>query len=118
SNDVPRGDVDDDAFWHRVRLFTLTKSHLGEENNTFKAALMQPAHRRGVLAWLVHGAMRWYDRGLGTPAQIWQNAKTVREEQDQVHQWLRDCCTVREGAVTPAADLYISYTAWCTENGI
>ena len=118
SNDVPRGDVDDDAFWYRVRLFTLTKSHMGGEDNGIKATLAQPAHRRGVLAWLVLGAMRWYERGLGTPAQIWQNAKTAREEQDQVHQWLRDCCTLREGVETPAADLYISYTAWCTENGI
>lgn len=118
SNDMPRGDVDDDAFWGRVRLFTLTKSHIGEENNMLKATLAQPDHRRALLAWLVHGAMRWYDRGLGTPAKIWQNAQTAREEQDQVHQWLSDCCTKKDGAETSTTELYACYSTWCIENGI
>jgi putative DNA primase/helicase len=118
SNDMPRGDVDDDAFWYRVRLFTLTKSHMGEENNTLKAALAQREHRIGLLAWLVHGAMRWYDRGLGTPAKIRQNVQQAREEQDQVHQWLNECCISAESAEISAATLYGSYADWCHDAGI
>lgn len=118
SNDLPRGDVDDDAFWGRVRLFTLTKSHLGEEDNTLKATLAQADHRRGVLAWLVYGSMRWYDRGLSTPAKIRQNAQTAREEQDMVLRWMRECCTVRDGAEATSTELYLSYSAWCADNGI
>jgi putative DNA primase/helicase len=118
SNDPPRGDVDDDAFWGRVRLFTFTKSHLGEEDNTLKATLAQSNHRRGLLSWLVHGAVRWYDKGLGTPAKIRQNAQAAREEQDQVLQWIRECCVVRDGAETSSTELYISYSSWCNDNGI
>lgn len=118
SNDMPRGDVDDDAFWYRVRLFTLTKSHMGNEDNGMKDALTQRGNREGVLAWLVHGAMHWYDRGLGTPAKIWQNAANARSEQDHVLQWLTERCITREGAETDTTTLYGSYSDWCADAGI
>ncbi len=118
SNDLPRGDVDDEAFWGRVRLFTFTKSHLGSEDNGIKDALTQQAHREGLLAWLVFGAMRYYAKGLGTPITILQNAQNARQEQDQVHQWLTDRCELQEEAETDTAELYASYSDWCAENGI
>jgi len=118
SNESPRGDVDDDAFWYRVRLFTLTKSHMGSEDNGIKDTLTRQAHREGLLSWLVHGAVRYYAKGLGTPATVMQNAQNARQEQDQVHQWLTDRCEVQEGAETDAAELYASYSDWCAENGI
>jgi len=118
SNDMPRGDVDDDAFWYRVRLFTITKSHMGSEDNGIKDALAQRANREGLLAWLVFGAMRYYAKGLGTPATVLQNAQSARQEQDQVHQWLTDRCELQEEAETDTAELYASYSDWCAENGI
>jgi len=118
SNDLPRGDVDDDAFWYRVRLFTLTKSHMGSEDNGIKDALTQRDNRQGILAWLVHGAMRYYAKGLGTPASLLQNAQNARQEQDHVFQWLTERCEVKEGAETDAGELFASYSDWCEENGI
>lgn len=118
SNDLPRGDVDDDAFWYRVRLFTLTKSHMGSEDNGIKDALTQRDNREGVLAWLIHGAMRYYAKGLGTPASVLQNAQNARQEQDHVFQWLTERCEVKEGGETDAGELFASYSDWCEENGI
>ena len=118
SNDMPRGDVDDDAFWYRVRLFTLTKSHMGNEDNGMKDALTQRGNREGVLAWLVHGAMRYYDKGLGTLAQIVQNAANARSEQDHVLQWLTERCIAHESAETDTTTLYGSYSDWCADAGI
>lgn len=118
SNDMPRGDVDDDAFWYRVRLFTLSKSRMGSEDTTIKDTLMQRAHREGVLAWLVHGAMRYYDKGLGTLPQIAQSAANARNEQDHVLQWLTERCTAHESAETDTTSLYGSYSDWCADAGI
>jgi putative DNA primase/helicase len=118
SNDMPRGDVDDDAFWYRVRLFALTKSYMGSEDNGIKDTLTQRGNREGVLAWLVYGAMRYYAKGLGTPARIITNAQTARDEQDHVLQWLLDRCEAKEGIETLTGDLYASYSEWCNEAGI
>lgn len=118
SNEPPRGDVDDDAFWYRVRLFTLTKSHMGSEDNGIKDTLTQRAHREGILSWLVYGSMRWYERGLGTVARIAENAANARSEQDHVLQWLAERCIAHESAETDTTALYGSYSDWCADAGI
>ena len=118
SNDPPRGDVDDDAFWHRVRLFTLAKSHMGAEDVTIKDTLRQPEHAEAILAWLVTGAIRYYESGLGEPIAMSHKTQGIREEQDPVHQWILDRCELVEGIETSTTELYGSYSDWCADNGI
>ncbi len=118
SNEPPKGDVDDDAFWYRVRLFTLTKSHMGGEDNGIKDRLTERANREGILSWLIFGAMRWYARGLGTVAAINANTANARAEQDHVLQWLAERCIAHESAETDTTALYGSYSDWCADAGI
>jgi putative DNA primase/helicase len=118
SNYPPKGDVDDDAFWYRVRLLELTKPHMGTEDNSIKDALLRPENRQGVLAWLVFGSMRWYETSLGTPQKVWDAGEAAREEQDNVLQWIKDCCSVGDQLWVSMDELYRSYESWCKDTGI
>ncbi len=126
SNYAPRGDTDDSAFWYRVRLLQMTKNNLGTEDNTLKDTLLTAEHRKGILAWLVYGAMKWYETGLGTPKAVWEATENARREQDPVEQWLNECTVDRhdtplsptERYYTSMTLLYDNYTQWCKDTGI
>ncbi len=120
SNYPINGRYDDTAFWGRFKLFTVTgKSHLGEEDTGLKDRLMQPANREGILAWLVAGAMRYYDEGLGdTPDVMKFDLKRQRDSKDLEGAWIAECLSDFPGAETSSSDLFASYLAWCDDNGI
>ncbi len=118
SNYPPRGDVDDDSFWNRFRVIRMTKTYMGKEDNTIKDALIRPDNQRGILSWLVFGAMRWYDVGLRTPEIVWQAGQEARDEQDTVGQWLADCTEAKPGMETALDALFLSYRTWCIDSGI
>lgn len=117
SNHPPRGDVEDAAFWARIRVVAFNKSYLGAEDTGIKDALRRPDNRRGLLAWLVLGAQKWYLTGLRTPPQVFQTVERVRDAQDTVGMWLTECTESNPGAITPLDDVYTSYKVWCEDNG-
>lgn len=117
SNHPPRGDVEDAAFWGRIRLLSFTRSYQGSEDTSIKDALRTPENRRGLLTWLIVGAQKWYATGLQTPPQVFQTVQKVRDEQDTVGMWLLECTEGNPAIDTPLDDVYTSYTAWCGDNG-
>lgn len=120
SNHPIKGDVDDDAFWGRARLVDFPNSHLGNEDKNLKHRMKSPANLRGVLRWIVEGAMEWYKnpQGLQTPPQVDQANKQRRLELDFVQQWLDACCKIDQAAWTQNAAVYYSYKSWCEGTGI
>lgn len=121
SNHPVKGDVDDDAFWGRVKVLHFPKSHLGTEDKLLKQRLSTPSVLAGVLAWAVAGAMKWYaaPQGLTTPAAVSKWTRAQRDELDFVARWLGECCTVGgDELFTTNAVLYASYKNWCQDNGV
>lgn len=120
SNHPIKGDVDDDAFWGRVRIVEFPNSRLGTEDKTLKERLKSDASLSGVLRWAVEGAMKWYaaQAGLKTPDVVNENSKKRRLELDHVQQWIDACCKANPLAWTKNEALYYSYTEWCKGNGI
>ena len=122
SNQPVNADPDDDAVWGRVRLIEFPHSHLGKENKALKSKMRSAKMLKGVLAWAVAGAVKWYALGdsglpeLPTSAEIKQSH---RDELDNVGQWLDE-------NIKPASDdkyvassmLYTSYESWCKSNGV
>lgn len=119
SNHPVRGDVDDDAFWGRVRVIQFPNSFLGHEDKGLKSRMLQPETLCGVLAWMVAGAHRWYNeaQGLITPVEVQSSTQQQRDELDNVRQWLNECCARKEGNFVTNKTLYGSYETWCEENG-
>lgn len=120
SNHPVRGDVDDDAFWSRIRVIEFPHSYLNREDKGLKRYISSPDVLTGILAWAVAGANRWYtsQTGLMTPQPVCQSTQGQRYEQDYVKQWLEECIVAQVGAFSPIAVLYGSYRTWCEANGL
>lgn len=120
SNHPVKGDVDDDAFWGRVKVIEFLTSFLGREDKTLKQRMKAIANLEGVLAWAVAGAIRWYaaPQGLEEPQTVIDATGARRNELDYIQQWIDDSCTVDPSAWTANTPLYNSYKDWCKDNGI
>ncbi|MCA8838239.1 MAG: DUF5906 domain-containing protein, partial [Proteobacteria bacterium] len=119
SNHAVRGDVEDDAFWGRVKVIEFPNSHLGNEDKSLKEEMLSPDNMNAILAWAVQGSGMWYQSsdGLVTPTEVAQKTAEQRGEMDTVKMWLEECTTRTEGAQTANGILYQSYAEWCEENG-
>ena len=121
SNQPVNADPDDDAVWGRVRLVHFPHSHLGNEDKTLKERLKSPANLRGVLAWAVEGARRWYGlgaSGLQESAASRELLARQRADLDNVGAWLEERAKADANAFCPTQTAYSSYKLWCESNGI
>jgi putative DNA primase/helicase len=76
------------------------------------------AEREGILAWLVHGCLRWQRDGLLAPAKIAAATSAYRRDQDIIGAFLAECCmTGGEDYRCRSADLYARYTSWSKASG-
>ncbi len=119
SNERPRGDVDDDAIWGRLRVIEFPNSHLGHEDKSLKQRLKDKEMLISVLTWAVEGAAMWYEssNGLVTPDMVQHATQKSRDELDVVQQWLDECAEENPQGFTSNTGLRLSYEKWCNENG-
>jgi putative DNA primase/helicase len=120
SNHPIKGDVDDDALWGRVKVIEFPNSFLGKEDKTLKQRMQREANLKGVLRWVVEGAMEWFasSQGLDTPQAVIDATSARRRDLDYIQQWLDQCCKVDATAWTSNSDIRTSYEAWCKQEGI
>jgi putative DNA primase/helicase len=122
SNYPVSGDVDDDAFWGRVRVIEFPNSFFGREDKTLKQKMKSPENLSGVLAWAVRGAVEWFGlaRGLPVPDEVSNATNEHRSNLDHVQQWLDECCNADPKGTgwTSNSALQASYSEWCQRNGI
>lgn len=120
SNHPVKGDVDDDAFWGRVKVISFPNSFLGKEDKALKRRMKSHEMLRGVLRWMVEGAIAWFasSTGLSTPQTVIDATATRRKELDYVQQWLDECCKTDPNEWTSNSDIRISYESWCKAEGI
>lgn len=120
SNHPVKGDVDDDAFWGRVKVIEFPNSFLGKEDKTLKQRMKSQAVLRGVLRWIVEGAMAWFATpgGLNAPQAVIDATAARRRDLDFIQQWLDECCKLDPAAWTANSDLRTSYETWCKTEGI
>jgi putative DNA primase/helicase len=120
SNWPVNGDVDDDALWGRVRVIEFPNSYLGREDKLLKIKLKQPENLKAAFAWLVQGAIKWFNapNGLETPAEVKKSTQRQRDEADFVQTWLDENCEQDMTAWESNADVYANYDRWCKSNGV
>jgi putative DNA primase/helicase len=87
-------------------------------NPKIKKELLKSPHREAILAWLVKGAIAWYQNGLQEPDIVQKAVEEYRRESDPVQEWL-EAETERNdpNAVTPVKRLYERFQLWCEVNG-
>jgi putative DNA primase/helicase len=106
------------AMWKRLILIPF-RAHFDPDSPQCDKRMPEKlwAEREGILAWLVQGCLAWQREGLNPPPVVREATKEYQSEMDKIGAWITERCEVDPKAVTPFADLYADYEAWCREQG-
>jgi putative DNA primase/helicase len=120
SNHPADTDPTDTAAWSRLRVIEFKRSFLGREDKSLKRRLLQQENKQAILAWLIEGALQWYESGLSTPDEVTNATELQKLQANSAAIFIDDCCTLHspnDNAFAPGTTLYHSYTGWCKEEG-
>lgn len=119
SNMPPKMNYEDDAAWSRVRVMHFPQGHLKDTDKKMKGEMRQPEVLEGLLAWIVAGAIKWYQlprSGLKAPEVIVSETSTARRALDYTQMWLDDSIFeitgVREDVLS-YRKVRDAYEIWC-----
>lgn len=133
TNHKPQVKGTDHGIWRRVCLVSygarfgsadeVAKHRATAVKNPRLLALLGASEvLQAVLAWLVRGAVAWYqDGGLRAPDAVLDASNAYRFSQDRVSQFVDECCEAGEELGEPVMvgtmGLYPAYVNWCKEAG-
>ena len=115
SNYLPQIIGTDHGIWRRIRVVpfehTVSKDKL---NKNLLDELKQC--KKAVLAWLVKGAIKYYQEGLGNCDAVEKATKMYRKSQDTLGSFVDACIREEKGSEVRARALYTAYTKYCNDN--
>jgi putative DNA primase/helicase len=124
TNDPPRADGADTAFWRRVILLefparfvehpTAENEFKKEKDDVIKSKLISEAP--GILAWLVEGCLKWKKFGLAIPAKVQNAANQYQANEDLLGQWIDERCYTGADHWAWANDLHDDFSVWWSDN--
>lgn len=105
------------GIWRRLALVPFNQNFEGREDRQLEDTLRNELP--GILAWAVEGATKWYanSRALIEPPVITSARADYREEEDELADYIAQCCITVPGIITKHASLYETYKAWALANG-
>lgn len=115
-NFKPRLKGDDYAMVRRMVLVPFAQRFEGSRRDVNLPDKLRREYP-GILAWAIEGARKWADSGLAIPAAVTEASKAYMTEQNDLEQWLEECCTRDASARTGSEELYQSFKAWKERNG-
>ena len=118
ANDRPKGRVDDDALWRRLRPFEFSQRVAdGMIDSKLGDKLASPECRTGILAWMIQGAQDYLNSGhLNPPEVLRQGIENYRASSNPLTEFYTDVCTVGEGNLARRSEVWAAYRAWCSLN--
>jgi putative DNA primase/helicase len=124
TNHRPHADADENAFWTRACLIEFKIRFLDEDEvqGPYDRVKEEGLKRRlmselsGILAWLVRGCLAWQEQGFKQPASVRMATAAYRKSEDQLQQFIDECCYVHPPYMEKAQRLYMSYVSWCNGN--
>ena len=119
ANERPEIAHDDDALWRRVHCVPFTQVvPVDRRDPELKLALRNdPRELSAILTWAVKGALDWQNGGLRPPECVRDYTSAYRNDQDPLREWLEDCATLDNDAVTTRTELRGAYETWCQRTG-
>jgi P4 family phage/plasmid primase-like protien len=72
----------------------------------------------GILAWAIDGHVEWQRIGLAPPPKVQAAVDKYFHDEDQVGQWIEECCRVGDDLRATSADLFRSWSAFAEGHGI
>lgn len=104
------------AIWDRIRLIPFDVRIPDEEQDPRLLDKLRDEYA-GILAWVVRGAIDWYQNGLGAPSAVVSATDSYRNEMDVLGAFIAERCVVDRQAFVAVAPLYSAYSSWCEQGG-
>ncbi len=123
TNDKPRADASDFAFWSRVILIPFPFCFVDNPQGPYERKRdphqleKLKAEASGILAWLVRGCLEWQKQGLNPPQSILSGTEQYRQGEDRFSDFIEDCCFINPTLEVKSSELFKAYRQWCDENG-
>jgi putative DNA primase/helicase len=108
-------DVDDRATFDRLHAIPFLVV-IPEKEKDEELGRKLEEERAGIFAQLVWSARDWYCHGLGKPAEVAASTDEWREENDNLSQFIRECCELGKFFSERASRLYDIYKMYCERN--
>jgi putative DNA primase/helicase len=112
TNNRPKVSTGGLAMWRRLRV--LPFDFVAQEQDG-KLADRLIAEAEAILAWIVHGARKWYEHGMPKSETVKAASDEYREAEDRIRPFLSDA-TVEAGEVH-RTKLFRAYQRWCEQAG-
>lgn len=104
--------------WRRMQLVPFD-IRIPDDAKDMHFADKLSAERSGILNWCLAGLAGYLQlEHLGTPDIVTTAVSTYRAEEDDIGQWLEECCEAAPNESTIVGSLYMSYQMWCAKNGL
>lgn len=124
TNYKPHASADDYAFWKRVLLIEFPLSFVDEPIKPHERKVDKQlqeklkAEASGILSWLVRGCLEWQRQGLNPPVCVKIATQEYQKDEDDIEQFLSDCCLIGESYQVQAGKLHEAYVRWAKNNGL
>jgi P4 family phage/plasmid primase-like protien len=112
-----RGGANDKALWSRIKIIPFTQSFAKNPDRSLAEKLWK--ERRGILAWLVEGCLKWQREGLQEPRAVKDAIKTAKLDADQIERYIEEMTVPIRGLWEEGQTHYAQYKLWTqeTDNG-
>lgn len=123
TNHKPRVSAEDFAIWERMILIPFELSFVNREpkrENERRADRDLPTklEKMGpqILAWMVAGCLKYQKEGLRQPEAVKAAVQEYRQDEDNLGDFIDQCCVVGEDYKTASSDLYAVFEKWWEKN--
>ena len=113
-NNEPTIKSGDSPIWRRLLKVPFTNViPEADRDGSVKATLRRdPRAHAAILAWAVRGCVEWQERGLDPPERVTSATATYRATQNELAEFIENCCIVGAEHHIDRDALYREYVAW------
>ncbi|WP_170216924.1 phage/plasmid primase, P4 family [Mycolicibacterium aurum] len=113
TNYLPRISGDDAGSWRRIKVIPFSVRIPESEMDPALASKLD-LEADAILAWAVAGWAKYRDQGLvDVPKAVQQQTDDYWQSNDEIGQFIGECCDVAPDFKESNADLRRSYESWC-----
>jgi P4 family phage/plasmid primase-like protien len=119
-NHLPAVQTGGDGFWRRFRTIPFVHKVPPEQRIDDLQGILTREHGDAVLAWIIEGAAKYVQGGLGDEPRIVQVATDeYAHDQDTVSRFLEEACRIGGGNAVQVkmGEVRTAYEMWCRETG-
>jgi putative DNA primase/helicase len=117
-NHEPRITDTTNSIWNRLKYVPFRVTIDEKERIKGLREKIVRGNSPAILSWLVEGCLLWQSEGLGEPPEVREAIQAYRESQDILHDFLTECCLLKNSESIPVADLYREYKTWTEKNDV